>query len=145
MLFHVITFAALLIPSYATITDCNPSSIFRPTQLSVSPDPPIPGKPFNVILIFNNTGSEITSGTVTTTISLNGLPLPTSKESLCESTICPIGPGSNDRSAEYTWPSSVSGSIKSEINWTGPSGESLLCIKSVFKIPGSWNPLKFIW
>jgi hypothetical protein len=144
MLLQVIAFA-LLIPSYATITDCNPSSIFRPTKIAVSPDPPIPGKPVDLTLIFTNTGPEITSGTVTTTISLNGLPLPSSKESLCDNTACPISSGYNDRSTEYTWPSSVTGTIKSQINWTGPNGESLLCINSVFKIPGSWNPLKLLW
>jgi hypothetical protein len=102
--------------------------------------------------VFDNTGYEITDiegGTVTTTITINGIRFAPSTEPLCENIACPIIPGRNDRSTEITFPD-VSGSIRSRTIWTsgagaGSAGESLLCIESAFKISSnSWNPFAII-
>jgi hypothetical protein len=136
MLFKLLTFYSLLTTGFATIKDCNPESIFRPTQLTVYPDPPIPGQPVKLTLIFDNTGPKINDGTVTTTLSINSMPFSPSTQTLCDNTKCPIVSGSNNRSTENIWPN-VNGIVKSKITWTGPNNEQLLCINTVFKIPSS--------
>jgi hypothetical protein len=138
MFLKLVTLCALIVSSFAKIRDCDTSSIFRPTQLSISPDPPISGSPVKLTLIFDNTGDEITSGAVTTTVSLNGMPLSPTTVALCKNTLCPIVSGSNDRSTEMTFPS-VSGNIKSKVVWTGPKGESLLCIDTSLKIANTFS------
>jgi hypothetical protein len=145
MFIRLVTLCALIVGSFASIKDCDPSSVFRPTQLAISPDPPIPGQAVKLTLIFDNTGDEISEGTVTTSISINAIPVSPSKVSLCENTACPITHGVNDRSTEITFPS-VTGIIKSHVTWTGPKGESLLCIDSSLKVTGasSWNPFSLI-
>lgn len=142
---RILTLCALIAGSFASIKDCDPSSIFRPTQLSISPDPPIPGQLVKLSLVFDNTGDEVNDGTVTTSITLNSIPISPSTVSLCENTICPIIHGINDRSTETTFPS-VTGIIKSRVTWTGSKGESLLCIESSLKVTGasSWNPFSIL-
>lgn len=150
MFLKLITFSSLLLGSLASIKDCDTTSIFRPTLLALTPDPPIPGQPIKLTLVFDNTGSEIADlegGTVTTTITINGIRFAPSVEPLCENVGCPIIFGSNDRSTEITFPD-VSGVIKSRTVWTsgaGAAGKSLLCIESAFKVTSSsWNPFAII-
>lgn len=139
----LLTLFTLFVSSFATIKDCDPSSIFRPSQLALSPDPPVPGKPVRLTLIFDNTGPEITQGTVSTSISVNYIPFSPSSVPLCENTACPIVPGSNDRSTETIFPS-VTGIIHSKVTWVGPQGESLLCIDSSLKVASGWNPFNVL-
>ena len=136
----VLTLFTLFASSFASIKDCDPSSVFRPTQLAITPDPPIPGQSIKLTLIFNNQGKEITDGTATTTLSVNFLPFSPTTVPLCQNTMCPIVSGSNDRSTETTFPD-VTGIIKSRVTWTGTEGESLLCIDTSFKISTNnfWN------
>lgn len=137
MLLKLITLYSILTVSQASIKDCNPSSILRPTQLSVEPDPPIPGQPVKLVLLFENPGPEINDGTVTTTLSINYIPFSPSTQPLCENTQCPIVNGINNRSTESTWPN-VAGSVKSRLLWIGPNDEELLCIDTLFKIPSKF-------
>jgi hypothetical protein len=143
MLLKLVTLCTLIISSFATIKDCDPTSVFRPTQLTLSPDPPVPGKPIRLTLIFDNTGPEITDGTVSTSITLNYIPISPTSGPLCENTACPIIPGSNDRSTETTFPS-VTGLVHSKVTWTGPQGQSLLCIDTTFKVANAWNPFNLL-
>jgi hypothetical protein len=130
----------ILESAYAIVKDCDTSSIFRPLQLELTPDPPISGKPVTLKLIFNNTGPQIDYGSVYTTLSINYIPFTPSSEPLCDDTTCPIIPGINDRSTTTTFPS-VTGLIKSKVTWTGPQGESLLCIDTTIKVSSgdSWK------
>jgi hypothetical protein len=139
----LLTLFTLFVNGFATIKDCDPSSVFRPSQLALSPDPPVPGKPVRLTLVFDNTGPEITQGTVSTTLSVNYIPFSPSSVSLCENTPCPIVPGNNDRSTETTFPS-VTGIIHSKVTWTGPQGESLLCIDTSLKVANAWNPFNIL-
>ena len=123
----------------ATIHDCDTSSIFRPTILTLSPDPPLPDKTVYLSLVFDNPETIVTNGTVTKVITINGLPYTESK-ALCDDTQCPIVTGSNNRSTETIWPSSVTGKIVSKFTWTGTNSESLLCIEITVKV---LNPLGF--
>jgi hypothetical protein len=133
MRFRLNSLFTLFVYGLGSIIDCNTTSIFRPSQLSLTPDPPIPGQNAKLTLVFYNTGDEIKSGIASTVVFLNGVLVSSTDDPLCESTTCPITPGSNDRSTESIFPS-ISGLIKSTINWINSDGDSLLCIDMKLKI-----------
>jgi hypothetical protein len=141
---RLLTLFTLLFVSNAAISDCNPSSIFRPLELSVTPDPPVPGQPIYLTLIFDNTGPDVNDGTVTTTLSVNSIPFSPSTEELCVNTKCPIVSGKNDRSTQNVWPTGVYGLVKSRITWSDANNEHLLCIDTAFKVPAAnwWGSMK---
>lgn len=123
--------AALLLTSTAAyISDCDTTSIFRPTELALSPDPPALGQPVTMTVKFDNPGPVVTDGTVTTSVTLNFIPFAPSEEPLCDNTACPIVTGANDRSTTSTWPDNVQGTVVTKSVWTGSSGESLLCVQT---------------
>jgi hypothetical protein len=111
----------------AGVTDCDTASVFRPTQLGISPTAPAPGDAVTLTVVFNNPGPEISDGQVTTTLVLNGLPFSPTKQPLCENTQCPITVGENNRTTTSTWPD-VSGNVRSRITWKSAEGVSLLCL-----------------
>lgn len=129
MLLRLFSALALFVGATATIKDCDTLSVFRPVTLGLSPDPPVRGAPVYMAVEFENPGSIVTDGTVTTAVSLNYIPLTPSTEPLCENTECPIVTGFNNRSTSSVWPDTVSGKITSKITWTDPAGRSLLCIQ----------------
>lgn len=118
------------------VVDCNPSSVFRPTELGITPATPAPGDSIYMTVVFDNPGAPVTDGIVTTSISINGLPLTPSTEALCENTACPLVTGINNRSTESVWPSDApTGKIVSKIMWSGPAptSENLLCLEVTVK------------
>jgi hypothetical protein len=132
----------LLATASAFVQNCNPSSVFQTTELSLTPDPPIPGKPFVLTLVFQNPASTITNGTITSSTTIDYVPYPTSTAPLCEDTKCPIQPGKNDRSATTVWPTSVSGHITGKEQWYDGDGNELLCIHMSFTVaPTFWRSL----
>lgn len=114
----------------ATIKDCDTGSQFKLSDLALYPDPPVRGQQVYMTVIFNNPGPEITDGKVTTSITLNGIPLTPDVKPLCEDTECPLVVGINNRSTMSVWPDTVSGRINSKIQWTDTTGKSLLCIQT---------------
>ena len=119
----------------ATIKDCsNGNSILQITELALTPDPPVRGKELYMTVKFDNPNDEITEGSVTTSVTLNFIPFQPTTKTLCESTQCPIMPGSNDRSTSSVWPDTVSGSVSSKIVWNTPDNFELLCIQISAKI-----------
>jgi hypothetical protein len=130
MILRTLVLAAATAFAGASIKDCDSQSIFRPTDLAIYPDPPVRGEPVYMTVKFQNPGAEVTDGKVTTAVTLNGLPLSPSVKTLCEDTVCPIVTGLNDRSTSSVWPSGITGRVASKITWTGPAGESLLCLQT---------------
>ena len=121
----------------ASIVDCNNTSVFRPTTLGLTPDPPVPGAPVHMSVLFNNPGPTINDGTVTTTVTLNFIPFAPSTQPLCENTACPLVTGPNDRSTNSDWPAEgLKGTLTSTIVWDSPEGDNLLCLKIVVKVSG---------
>jgi hypothetical protein len=119
----------------ALIKDCGAGqTVFQLTELAMNPDPPVRGNPVEMKVVFNNPESEVSDGTVTTTLSLNFIPFQPSTEPLCKNTVCPIAEGLNDRSTSSIWPDTVSGSVSSKITWVGPNSENLLCIQFSTKV-----------
>jgi hypothetical protein len=101
-----------------------------------------------------NAPYEVSSGYVTTSLSVNGVPYPDSKSDLCQSTEfsssglwmdddnaqmisdgvpCPITVGAHSRNSSFTVPN-MDGSFKSKIGWFTESGTLLLCIKMLVDI-----------
>lgn len=126
----------------ATVTDCNSHSIFRPTELAMTPDPPIPGQLVSLTVKFDNPGPTVTAGTSDTTIVLNGLPVASKHEDLCINTWCPISTGANDRSTNMTWPTDpISGKLVTQNVWIDETGQSLMCVK-ITNVFASQNNLR---
>ena len=134
------TLAMLFIGSKAHIQDCGKgTSKFQLTKLSLSPDPPIRGETLNMEVVFDNPDQEISDGTATTTLSLNYIPFQPTAEPLCQSTICPLLYGSNDRSTHSVWPETVSGAVSSKIVWKDSDENLLLCIQIQTKVASYKN------
>jgi hypothetical protein len=112
-----------------SMTNCDSNSVFKLSRLGLYPDPPMKGKAVDMIVEFENPGDEVTGGKVTTTMSLNYIPLPTDVKPLCEDTECPLVTGFNNRSTSSVWPDTVGGKVNSKIVWTGAGGETLLCLQ----------------
>jgi hypothetical protein len=130
MIGRILTVVAWVAASaMGSITNCDPNSVFKPSRLALYPDPPMRGKPVDMIVELQNPGPEIYDGKATTSLSLNYIPLSPSVKPLCEDTECPLVSGFNNRSTSSVWPDTVSGKVNSKIVWTGPAGESLLCIQ----------------
>jgi len=135
MLFRLIAAISLFATiGQGAIKDCDPSSIFRPTELAILPDPPVADQPVAMTVKFNNPGPIITDGSVTTSVTLNFIPFTPSTEPLCTNTVCPIPSGAVDRSTKSTWPTGISGRIVTISQWRDAIGQSLLCVQSSFSV-----------
>ena len=128
-------FLSLLAYASSLIKDCNVSSIFRPTSLGLTPDPPVVGQQVRMTVLFDNPGATVIDGTVTTSVTYNFLPLTPTVESLCDNTACPIVNGPNDRSTVSTWPD-VRGTVVTKSVWTSTDGDNLLCVQTSVKVGG---------
>jgi hypothetical protein len=118
----------------ASIKDCDTTSVFRVTELAVTPDPPVRGQSVTMTVRFDNPGPVIDAGTVTTSVTLNGIPFQPSTEALCTNTACPIPSGGADRSTTSTWPTNVGGRVVTKSQWTSESGASLLCVQTSLSV-----------
>lgn len=138
-MFRILAAAAALATASGLIKDCDTTSVFRPTELAVTPDPPVAGQPVAMTVKFDNPGAEVTDGTVTTYVTLNYIPFQPSEEPLCQNTACPIPTGAVDRSTSSTWPDKVNGRIVTKSVWTGSAGETLLCVQTSFAVGAQSN------
>jgi hypothetical protein len=139
-LFGLAAAAALVTVTYSSISDCsNGNSLFQLTDLALTPDPPVRNEPLHMTVVFNNPGEDVSSGTVTTSVTLNWIPFSPTVEALCDNTQCPLINGLNDRSTSSIWPDTVSGNVQSKIEWTGVDGSQLLCIKISAKVAAAEN------
>jgi hypothetical protein len=130
--------AVLVSTATATVSNCDTSSVFKPTLLAMTPDPPVRGQLVSLTVQFDNPGPAVSDGTATTSLVLNGLPFSPSTDSLCKDTLCPIESGFNDRSSNSTWPADAPlGKYVSTIKWTGPANENLMCVQIVTKTVSS--------
>jgi hypothetical protein len=129
-MWKLLTYFGLVLGS---IQDCGKNSQFQLTSLDFVPAAPKAGESIFMTVQFNNPGTEVSDGSVTTSVTYNFLPLTPTVEPLCVNTQCPLVNGFNDRSTNSTWPSGVSGTIVSTITWNDNSGSELLCIKLTVK------------
>jgi len=118
----------------STITNCDPDSLFKPSVMTISPDPPVPNQSANFSLVFHYEGPNITSGNVVTKLTIDGIPLPSVKTSLCDNMACPISSGNNTRDFQSNWPSFLTGRVEIQNNLIGEHGKALLCMDGKFQI-----------
>ena len=130
MLYKLFSLLVGLAFAQGSIKDCDPSSQFRFTELGLTPDPPKVNENVIMKVLFHNPGPEVTEGKAVTSVTWNGIPITPSTKPLCESTECPLTVGLNNRTTISTWPSSVTGSVNSKIQWFDSNGKSLLCIQT---------------
>ncbi len=78
---------------------------------------------------------EITSGTASYKITLNGIPFPATVDDLCEDQAggvkpdpCPMAVGIHNDLSESDFPSGVSGKIATTITWKDQDNEQILCV-----------------
>jgi hypothetical protein len=118
----------------ASIRNCGTEMTqFKITELSQTPSDTIrPGENLTLTLKYD-VPSRVAMGTSVTSVSLNFIPVGTKTEELCSSMSCPIEPGSHDGSTWALFPSGVSGTLVSKINWYDDQQNHLLCIESVIK------------
>jgi hypothetical protein len=122
----------------ANIRDCGKeTTLFRITELSQSPTDSIRAGENMSLTLHYEVPQEIPKGTSETSVTLNFIPLGTTTEDLCEKMACPIYPGSYDGSTWASFPSGVSGTLVSKINWYDEKKNHLLCIESVIKASSS--------
>jgi hypothetical protein len=123
----------------ATIQNCGKdTSLFQLTELSLTPDPPVKGQSVKLSVTFQNPGFSVVSGTSKTSASLNFVPVPDTIQPLCASTTCPLEMRQNERHTTTTWPDTLTGLIKSKLEWFNDTNEQLLCIELQTKIAGSF-------
>lgn len=148
----ILTILSLLAIPFVSgnIRDCGKeSTLFKITELSQSPiDKIIPGQNLTLTLKYD-VPHEITAGTVETSVSLNFIPVGSSTEDLCSTISCPIESGIHDGSTWTSFPTGISGTLVSKVNWYDENKNNLLCIESTIKAssslrPNKWNNLESI-
>ena len=120
----------------ASVTNCAPNSVFQITQLVL--DPPtnvVSGQNVTLSLLYTSP-VEVDSGTITTSVTYNFLPLTPTTAPLCDSAPCPIGVGDHDGSSWFLVPTGVKGTVVTKIVWTDVNSTQLLCIS--INLKASW-------
>lgn len=123
-----IALALAFAPASALVTNCAPDSIFQITQLVL--DPPtnvVAGQNVSLTLLYTSP-VEVDSGTITTSVTYNFLPLTPTTAPLCDTVPCPIGVGDHDGSSWFVVPTGVKGSVVTKIVWTDVNAIQLLCL-----------------
>lgn len=131
MIARVLTFITILVAtaSQNTVKDCSSgTSVFKFTSGSLLPDPVVPGQ--NSSLTINADipdGVNVTDGTATYGITLNGIPFPGETDPLCTQVSCPLLPGTYTNTTTSVFPTGVSGKIVTTLKWYDTNNNLLLC------------------
>ena len=116
-----------------SIKDCGVSSLFKITELSQDPpDSVVANQNLSMVLKYS-VPEEVISGTATKSITLNFIPFSPTVEDLCINAPCPITVGDHDGSSSFPFPTGVSGTLVSKVEWKDDKGRQLLCIQSTVK------------
>jgi hypothetical protein len=123
-------FSLLLLAAAPTVKDCSPANaVFKINAVSLSPAVPTPGE--NVTLNLEYTvppGVTVTDGQSKYSATYNFIPLTPTVEPLCKNIPCPLGPGTYINGTISQWPSGLSGTLKTTIQWFDQDSNPLLCI-----------------
>ena len=112
----------------AGITNCDQDSVFQITQLGLEPsDTVVAGQNVSLILFYTSP-TTVDSGTITTSVTYNFLPLTPTVAPLCDSAPCPIEVGDHDGSSWFVIPSGISGNVVTKIVWADANATQLLCL-----------------
>ena len=127
--------ALCLLAASVSLRDCgNPSTDqAKITGFGFSPSNPNPGDPTELWVAYD-LKSNLTSGTATYTVSLNGIPFPATVDDLCTQTSCPKDIGTYNETSKSDFPSGVSGKVVSKIQWENQDKQPVWCLESTFRI-----------
>lgn len=128
---RVVLFLSSLLVTLASITNCNPSSVFTINSLGFWPDPAISNANSTVSYDFT-VPAVITGGTCKYSFTLNGIPFPATTDDLCTQVVCPIEPGRYNQSTSSTFPT-ISGKVIVKTQWYDQDGNNLLCTQITTK------------
>lgn len=119
--------------SYFRARGCPPCAqrhrglLFPPLSPSTALPPSIPAQ---------DLASVITGGTATYAITYNFIPLSPTVDDLCadqKDDLCPLKEGHHHSESHSTFPSGLSGTLKSTITWKDTSGAQILCLEWTVK------------
>lgn len=121
----------LLAVASASIEDCGKgNTLFTITDLSQNPPSSVATSQNVSLLLTYTVPSIVTGGTVIKSLTYNYIPFSPTEEDLCRNAECPLEPGEQDGSTWYEWPSGLSGSVESKVEWYDTNNNYLLCIES---------------
>lgn len=127
---------SLLSYTTANVVDCaEGTSIFTINSQDFQPNPPIVGE--NATLWIDYTvpsGVSVDSGSAKYSVSLNGIPFPTTTEDLCTQVVCPQVDGTYNITTSSLWEGGISGKIVSTIQWYDANGAELLCSRMTLRL-----------
>lgn len=103
------------------------------TGFGFSPSNPVGGDPTELWVAYD-LKSPITSGTATYSVTLNGIPFPSTNDDLCTQTICPKDIAIYNETSHSTFPTGVTGKIISKIQWKNQNSQPIWCLETTFKI-----------
>ena len=124
-----------LLLGLATIRDCG-NGLGRAALVGFDsyPASPVAGDNVTLWVEYDLPAPEITGGTATYSVTLNSIPFPKTVDPLCEQTSCPKLVGLNNESSSSIFPSGVSGTIKSKIEWTDQDDALVWCVETTWKV-----------
>ena len=125
----------LLMMASVSLRDCgNPSTDQAViTGYGFSPSSPVAGDPTELWVAYD-LKSNLTGGTATYSLNLNGIPFTPTVDDLCTQTTCPKSIGTFNETSHSTFPSGVSGKIVSKIQWKNQDNQPVWCLESTFRI-----------
>jgi hypothetical protein len=126
---------AMVLSSPPVLNDCGGgTSLFKLNAVSLTPADPPPGTSVSLNLDYTvPDGLTVGDGTSTTAVSYNFIPFAPTVEPLCQDIPCPLGPGRYYNSTNSTWPSGLSGTVRTTMTWADQNSAKLLCIGIVAK------------
>ena len=131
----MISAGLLAILGMTSIKDCG-NGLGRATNLTFDSQPPTPVVGDNITMWVGYTidAPEITGGTTTYKVTLNGLPFPPTVKNLCEETTCPKKIGFNNESSWSVYTGGVSGKVVSQISWKDQNDALVWCVETTWKL-----------
>jgi hypothetical protein len=133
---NMLLLMCLFAAASASVTNCGSNSVFEITQLILNPPNTVKSGDNVSLTLLYTSPVEVDSGTITTSVTYNFLPLTPTTAPLCSSVPCPIGVGDHDGSSWFLVPTGVRGTVVTKIVWTDVNSTQLLCISINMK--ASW-------
>ena len=133
---RITTLCLALATAYASVTNCAPTSVFQITQLAIQPSEAVTSGQNVSLDLFYTSPVQVDSGSITTSVKYNFIPLTPTVGPLCASVPCPIEVGDHDGSSWFVVPTGVTGNVVTKIVWTDVNSKELLCLN--INLKASW-------
>lgn len=98
------------------------------------PANPVAGDNVSLWVAYDFAAPAITGGTATYAVSLNSIPFTPTIDDLCTQTSCPKDPGMYNETSWSTFPSGITGKIKSTITWKDQNNDLVWCVETSWQV-----------